>query len=117
MVRIDSITEVEKAPSEPFGDLPPELMKELHISPGDVAQENIRVVLQECGRPMTLNEVLIAIYKRFGAVEKRATLGIRLGKMARNGIILKVPKRKGVYSMGLGIQVEAERNIAPCGDV
>lgn len=78
--------------------LPDELVAELSISDADKTEFNIGNAIEEAGGVITLDRLLIALYKKTGEIHKRATLTSKLYRMAQKNAIFNVPGKKGVYS-------------------
>lgn len=80
-------------------DLPKELLAELSAR-GDeyISKENaIEEIFKKAEKTLSINDVLIAFYKKTEIVVKRATMSAMLSKMAKNGLIHRVPNRLGFY--------------------
>jgi len=81
-----------------ISDLPDELVKELSFSDADKTEFEIVNSIEEAGGIISLDKLLIALYKRTGEVHKRNSLYSRLARMATKNLIYYVPGKKGVYS-------------------
>lgn len=81
-----------------ISSLPEELIKELSFSDADKAEFEILNAIEETGGIISLDRLLIALYKQTGEVHKRNSLYSRLGRMASKNLIYYVPGKKGVYS-------------------
>lgn len=79
-------------------DLPEELLAELNLSDADKAEFEIASAIEEAGGVISLDRLLIALYKRTGEIHKRTSLYSRLNRMAGKNMIHYVPGKKGVYS-------------------
>lgn len=95
-------------PSELF-DLPDELKAEL-VGSIDKQEMAILEAIKEAGGSISLDRILISIYKKTGEVVKRNLLTAKLYRMSQNGLIYRVPKRKGIYTTdaSLGVQSSEE---------
>lgn len=78
--------------------LPPELLEQLNLSESDAQDMQIINVVNAAGGVMSLDKLLIAIYRQTGEVHKRPKLTARLYRMVQKGIIFTVPKKKGLYT-------------------
>lgn len=78
--------------------LPEELLKELNISESDAQDMEILKLIDRSGGTMSLDKLLIAIYRQTGEIHKRPKLTARLYRMTQKGILWSVPKKKGVYT-------------------
>ena len=83
---------------EEVADLPEELMSELSVSDADKAEFNIVALIDEAGGIVTLDRILVALYRQSGQVTKRANLNARLYRMGQKGLVHSVPGKKGIYS-------------------
>jgi hypothetical protein len=79
--------------------LPEELMQELSISSADKAEYAILNLMEEAGGIMSLDQILVGLYKATKEVHKRQTLTSRLYRMAQRNQVFSVPSKKGVYSL------------------
>lgn len=83
---------------EDIDGLPDELIQELSITDGDKMDFMIQALMNERSGVMSLDQLLVALYRKTGEVHKRANLNARLYRMANKGALFSVPGRKGVYS-------------------
>lgn len=83
---------------EEVADLPVELLKELSISEGDKTEFAILNAVEEAGGVITLDRLLIALYKKTDEIHKRQTLTSKIYRMTSKGLLYNVPGKKGVYS-------------------
>lgn len=83
---------------EDIEGLPPELMQELSISDADRLEFTIVGIINEAGGLMSLDKIIIGLYKKTGEIHKRSTLTSRLYRMIQKSLIYSVPYRKGIYS-------------------
>ena len=78
--------------------LPKELIDEL--SGGGIDKQELLIVelIDAAGGMLSLDRILIGIYKHTGEVLKRPVITAKLYRMAQNGMIFRVPKKKGIYT-------------------
>lgn len=81
-----------------IADLPAELVEELNLSDGDKAEFAILAALEESGGVITLDRLLIALYRKTGEIHKRNALTNRLHRMSQKGRVFNAPGKKGVYT-------------------
>jgi hypothetical protein len=84
---------------EELEGLPEELIKELSLSDGDKTEFAIINAIEEAGGVISLDRLLIALYKKTGEIYKRTPLTSRLARMANKNSIHYVPGKKGAYSI------------------
>jgi len=78
--------------------LPPELIGELSLSDADKTEFAIVNAIEEAGGIISLDKLLIGLYKKTGEVHKRTSLYSRLNRMVSKNLIYYVPGKKGIYS-------------------
>lgn len=83
---------------EDIDGLPEELMQELSITDGDKADFAIQALMQENGGVMSLDQLLIGLYRKTREIHKRANLNARVYRLTKKGTLFDVPGRRGVYS-------------------
>jgi hypothetical protein len=83
---------------EDIEGLPAELIDELSISGGDKVEFAILNAIEEAGGIISLDRLLIALFKKTGEVHKRASVISRLHRMSGKNLIFSVPGKKGLYS-------------------
>ncbi|TMJ01428.1 MAG: hypothetical protein E6G97_16225 [Alphaproteobacteria bacterium] len=83
---------------EDIEGLPPELMQELSISDADRLEFTIVSIINDAGGILSLDKIIVGLYKKTGEVHKRSTLTSRLYRMIQKSLIYSVPYRKGIYS-------------------
>ena len=76
-------------------DLPPALQRELSIRKSNELDDQIVTVINAYGGEATVDQILVGLYRKFGVIQKRRSVQIRLEKMAS---IIEVEARKGHYS-------------------
>ncbi|QTH19748.1 hypothetical protein HRJ34_15370 [Rhizorhabdus wittichii] len=74
-----------------YDDLPPELLKQLSKR---TAEDRIAAVID---KPMVVDEILIALWRRHKVAYKRQFIVNKLYRMANSGRIASVDGRKGMY--------------------
>lgn len=79
--------------------LPDELIRQLSLSEGDQQDFEILALLEAAGGILSIDHVLIQLYRRTGEVLTRQKVTSRLYRMANKGLVHPVPGRKGVYSL------------------
>ncbi|MGJ5046600.1 hypothetical protein ACQR09_06005 [Bradyrhizobium oligotrophicum] len=83
---------------EDIEGLPPELMQELSISEADRLEFTIVGLINEAGGIMSLDKLIIGLYKKTGEIHRRSALTSRIYRMIQKKLIFSVPFRKGIYS-------------------
>lgn len=83
---------------EDLEGLPDELINELSITDGDRMDFTVQAVINEAGGVASLDQVLIALYRKTQEVHKRANINSRLYRLASKGELHAVPGKKGVYA-------------------
>jgi hypothetical protein len=79
--------------------LPHELIQELNLSAGDRAEFAILSLLEEADGPLTLDKLLIGLYRRTTEIHKREKLTARLYRMAQKNLVYAFPGKKGIYAL------------------
>src|SRR5690606_37816426 len=79
--------------------LPEELIAELSISESDREEFELLAIIEAGGGTMSLDQLLVAVYKKHGTIYERVKLNQRLYRMASKGALYSVPGRKGWYSI------------------
>jgi hypothetical protein len=91
--------QLQLMPSE-LEDLPVELLEQLSAQSADPLEMAIYAIFNEAPAGiLSLDRVLIHLYRRIGEVHKRATITAKLYRMVGKGILFNVPGRKGWYSL------------------
>lgn len=83
---------------EDLQGLPEELVKELNVTDTDKQEMIIEHIIAQADGVLSLDKILVELYKRTGEIHKRNTLISRLYRMAQKKMIYNVPGKKGVYS-------------------
>ena len=89
--------------------LPDDVLEELSISGADKTEFAILGLMEDAGGIMSLDQLIVGLYKKTGEKHKRQTLTSRLYRMAQKEQIFSVPNKKGVYSNSLVTEEEVER--------
>jgi hypothetical protein len=99
-------------PKELIG-LPQELIDEL-ITGGGIDPQELMIVqlIEGAGGMLSLNRIQIGIYKNSGEIIKRPNLTAKLYRMVQSGMILRMPKKKGIYTTdsSLGVSTSEEES-------
>lgn len=90
-------------------DLPEELLEELSLTEADKLEYSIAELIENCGGVVSLDRLLVEIFKLTGKVLKRQNLNARLYRMAQKEMIFNVPSKKGVYSSQPLTEEDAEK--------
>jgi hypothetical protein len=83
---------------EDIEGLPEELIRELSISEADKLEFTITSILTEAGGILSLDKILVGLYKKTGDIHRRTNTTSRLYRMGQKGLIFSVPNKKGYYS-------------------
>lgn len=84
---------------EDLDGLPDELIQELSVTDGDRLDFTIYTIIEELGGIASLDQLLIALYRKTGEVHKRPNVNSRLYRLTtRGGELFNVPGKKGVYA-------------------
>jgi len=78
--------------------LPAELIKELNMNEADMQELVIEHIIAQSGGVLSLDKIMIELYKRTKEIPKRNATVSRLYRMAARGAVFNVPGKKGVYS-------------------
>lgn len=82
---------------ELLADLPSEVRDELSLSEADKFDAQATTLLRLAKRPLSLNELIVGFYRKFGIQYKRPSITARLYRMLNNKAI--VSPSKGLYSL------------------
>jgi hypothetical protein len=80
-------------------DLPDDFVEELSLSPADTQDAQLMELLRIADRPLTINELMVGSLRKYNVRYKRTALSSRLYRMTQRGLIVSVPKQKGVYAL------------------
>ena len=83
---------------EEIENAPEDLLRELNLGDTDKNELLIEYTIAEAGGVLSLDKIMIELYKRTREVPKRTTITSKLYRMAARGMIYNVPGKKGVYS-------------------
>ena len=78
--------------------LPDELIRELSISDADKQEFSIVGIINDGGGILSLDKIMIGIFRKTGEVVRRTATISRLYRMAQKGLIYSVPMKKGFYA-------------------
>jgi hypothetical protein len=101
---------------EDIDGAPEELIKELNISDADRQELQIEFLIAQHGGVLSLDKILVELYKKTGDVPRRNTVTSRLYRMAARGMIYNVPGKKGVYSTYELSEQDAKRMFGSDGE-
>ena len=71
------------------------------------AQKLIQII-EENGGYISLDQILVRLYRKTGDVHTRAALTRRVYKLVQNKVLVAVSGKKGVYSTKLDLEIEEE---------
>jgi hypothetical protein len=81
-----------------LSDLPEELVSQLNLVRVDELEQQIRdIVAAADGREVSVDSVMIELYRRHKRIEQRRFIMNKLYRMAQKNLIHSVDGRKGVY--------------------
>lgn len=83
---------------EDIENAPEDLLKELNLTETDKQDLLIEYLIAQAGGILSLDKIMIELYRRTRDVPKRNTITSRLFRMAGRGVIYNVPGKKGLYS-------------------
>jgi hypothetical protein len=83
---------------EEIENAPEELLRELNIGDTDKQELLIEYIIAEAGGILSLDRIIMELFKRGREIPKRNTITSRLFRMASRGMIYNVPGKKGTYS-------------------
>jgi hypothetical protein len=79
-------------------DLPDELKAQIQaIKVGDVERTIIAMLRDDFEGIANLDEILVGLFRRKGEVFDRQLVSNKLYRMNKSGLVVSVPKKKGVY--------------------
>jgi len=81
---------------EDLEGLPEELLLELNQ---DELEIKIQRIIKKAGGTMSLDRLMIGLYREHGELHRRRQLTQKLYRMASKGALYSVPRRKAVYSI------------------
>jgi len=81
-----------------LSDLPDELKSQLQATKVGELDASIMDVLEtQLDGAGNVDEILVGLYRKTGEIHKRQYISNKLYRMAQTGMIVSVPKKKGVY--------------------
>jgi hypothetical protein len=89
--------------------LPPELLKELSNVAADELETQIFAVIGALGGSADLDQLLIGLFRKYGAVHKRRFLQNKLWRMVRKGDLAKAGQR-GLFSLAAAPKARKRAN-------
>jgi len=98
---------------EDLQGLPEELVKELNVTDTDRQEMEIEHIIAQSDGVLSLDKIMVELYRRTGEIHKRNTLTSRLYRMAQRRMIYNVPGKKGVYSTYEISEADAKRMFGP----
>lgn len=78
--------------------LPEDLVAELGLTESDHTEFEIVNIINKHGGTMSLDHLIIALYKQSKTIHRRKILTAKLYRMVNKGLIFNVPDKRGVYS-------------------
>jgi hypothetical protein len=78
--------------------LPQEVLAELNLSQGDKTELAIYEIIESSGGIISLDRLLVALYRKTGEIIKRQNLTSKLYRMGTKDQVFSVSGKKGVYS-------------------
>lgn len=78
--------------------LPKELLDQLNLPQLDNQEKLIVDLVNEAGSVLSLDKILIGLYRKTGEVLQKRALNQKIFRMIDKGLLWKVPKKKGVYT-------------------
>ena len=82
-------------------DLPAELLKELNISDSDKQELEILRSLEKAGGLLTIDKLMIQLYRDTGTIHSRKQLAAKLYRMTSKGLIEANTEFRGAYQIPL----------------
>jgi hypothetical protein len=113
--RNTSLPRIALTPQDIEG-LPDEVLKELSISEGDKTEFAILGLIEEAGGILSLDRLIVGMWRKTGEAHKRAALTSRLYRMAQKDLVYNVPTKKGVYASRPISEAEALKLFAGGGE-
>lgn len=101
---------------EDLDGAPEELLKELNLSEADKQDLLIEYLIAQAGGVLSLDKIMVELYRRTHDVPKRNLITSRLFRMAGRGVIYNVPGKKGLYSTYELSEEDAKRMFGADGD-
>jgi len=89
-----------------LGDFPEEFIGELSLTESDTQEAQILDILAIAGRPINLNELLVALLRKHETQYKRTALTAKLYRLMKSGQVES--PNKGVYQLGKAEELELD---------
>ena len=83
---------------EDVKDIPTELLNELNLTDTDKQEMLIESIIADAGGILSLDKIIVELYRRTGQIHKRNNVISRLYRMGNRGLIYSLPSKKGLYS-------------------
>jgi hypothetical protein len=98
---------------EDIAGLPDEVIQALGLNTGDRTDLAIVTLIENAGGILSLDKILIGLYRRTREIHKRQQLVQRLYRLSQKGQVFPVPGKKGVYSLHKMTEAEVEKIFNP----
>lgn len=82
-----------------ISDLPQELKKQLQSTTTVEFESKISNIIKDLEGIATIDEILVCYYRKYSEILKRQFLAGKLYRMIKDGIIVSVEGKKGVYKL------------------
>jgi hypothetical protein len=93
-----SLDNLDLKPHDIVG-LPEDVIKQLSISEGDRQEFKFLEMIESAGGTMTLDKLIIQLYRDTGEIHDRAKLNAKLYRMTSKEMLYSVPGKRGVYTI------------------
>jgi hypothetical protein len=80
-------------------DLPESMQEELNFSDAEILEAQIIELFKLAKKPLSINEVYVALWRQFKVDLKRNPLANRIYRMTQSGILDSVEGKKGFYKL------------------
>lgn len=80
-------------------DLPQEVRAQLAISASDIADFNIISIIEDLGGIASLDQIIIAEYRKTGVVMERSKATAKIYRIVQKGLLKTVEGKKAVYAL------------------
>jgi len=80
-------------------DLPESLVEDLNLTKGEKHEAQIIDLFLTAGRALSVKEVVVGMYRKFGEVHGRNNINTRLHRLAERGVLNTAPQKRGVYQL------------------
>lgn len=102
---------------EEINGLPDDLLKELNLTEADRLDLVVEHLIAEANGVLSLDKILVGLYRKTGEVVRRNTIISRLYRMAGRGMVYNVPGKKGVYSTYEMSEQDAKKMFGVDGEI